>query len=72
MIAIVIHLCCCCGGGGNKLSTVRIFIILLLGEGLTSSNKNTCANFSVKKSVIKFSKDSVFCEKVKKLHYLQF
>ena len=39
-----------CRGGGSKLSNIRTFIILLLGKGLTSFNKNNCANVSVKKN----------------------
>ena len=40
---------------GNKLSIVRSFIILLLGEGLPSFSINNRANFFVKSSKMKLS-----------------
>ena len=35
-----------CHSSRNKLSNVKSFIILQLGEGLKSFNKHKCANFS--------------------------
>ena len=41
--------------GGNKLSNARSFIILLLGEGLTSFSINNATNFVGEKSKMKLS-----------------
>ena len=51
MIAVVIsrRVLARCRSDGNKLSSVKSFIILLSGEGLTSLNKNNCDNFSGEK-----------------------
>ena len=38
-----------CRSGGNKLSNVRSFIILRLGDGVTSFTKDNSANFSSEK-----------------------
>ena len=38
-----------CHSSRNKLSNVKSFIILQLGEGLKSFNKHKCANFSGEK-----------------------
>ena len=48
--------------GGNKLSTVRGFIIMQSGEGLTSFDKDSRAHFSSekKKCTMKLSGVSIF------------
>ena len=48
--------------GGNKLSTVRGFIIMQSGEGLTSFDKDSRAHFSSekKKCMMKLSGVSIF------------
>ena len=48
--------------GGNKLSNVRDFIIMQLGEGLTSFDKDSSAYFSseTKKCAMKLSEVSIF------------
>ena len=55
-----------CRGGGSKLSNIRSFIILLLGKGLTSFNKNNCANFAGEKMTMKLSGVSLFWVDAKK------
>ena len=49
-----------CLTGGNKLSYVRSFIILRLGEGLIFFNKDNSANLFGEKSTMKLSRVSIF------------
>ena len=48
------------GNGGNKLSNVRIFIILLSGEGLTAFTINNRTNVFDEKSKMNLSGVSFF------------
>ena len=48
------------GSDGEKLSNLKSFIILRLGEGLTSFNKITVLSFLVKNSKMKLSRVSSF------------
>ena len=48
------------GSDGKKLSNLKRFIILRLGEGLTSFNKITVLSFLVKNSKMKLSRVSSF------------
>ena len=50
------------GSDGKKLSNLKRFIILRLGEGLTSFNKITVLSFLVKNSKMKLSRVSSFFE----------